>query len=57
MPKTITVTVTVTDDNWCHYGGPMRGSDHCRVCCCEEFESTCEHVATDQEIGEAFGIA
>lgn len=31
-------------DDECHCGAPMRGSDHCPVCFCEEHESTCDHV-------------
>lgn len=57
MTRTITVTVNVTDESWCHCGSPMRDSDHCPVCGCEEFESVCDHKASDQEIGEAIGVA
>ena len=28
----------------CHCGSPMRGSDHCPACLCEQFECTCDHV-------------
>jgi len=32
----------VTDETeTCHCGSPMRGSDHCPWCGCEEMESTC----------------
>ena len=27
----------------CHCGSPMRGSDHCPECGCEEYEAYCEH--------------
>lgn len=28
----------------CHCGSPMRGSDHCPECGCEEYESYCQHT-------------
>jgi hypothetical protein len=29
-------------DETCHCGSPMRGSDHCPWCGCEEHESWCD---------------
>jgi hypothetical protein len=49
---TRTFMVTVEFEDECHCGGAMCGSDHCSVCGCEEFERTCEHRATDEEIKE-----
>ena len=30
----------------CHCGSPMRGSDHCPECGCEQYERTCSHQWT-----------
>jgi hypothetical protein len=29
-------------DELCHCGSPMRGSDHCPFCGCEEYEAYCD---------------
>jgi len=39
----ITDTVAQTPGT-CHCGSPMRGSDHCPACGCEEYEATCDLV-------------
>jgi hypothetical protein len=33
-----------TASDVCHCGSPMRGSDHCPYCLCEQYESTCNEV-------------
>lgn len=38
----LTIAQVVADlDNFCHCGAPMRGSDHCPFCGCEQFEAFC----------------
>lgn len=32
------------DEETCHCGSPMRGSDHCPWCGCEQWERTCDET-------------
>ena len=40
------------EERTCHCGSPMRGSDHCPDCMCEENESWCDHVHVPEDTDE-----